>query len=379
MSRPIKLIRLAAVGNDRRGGMSRTMHLTSDHLPMEGIEVRQVFYDSFRWRVSHGWSRFTQPWEAGFVLMRAVKEWGGCDLVEVHEPLALGCGLMRALHDQPWKLVAFSYGIEMRGISAMMNYRESHAIPTRLKGRITSSLQGRLSLAGLRWCDHVVCSNQEDVDYLAGQGFSRRQLTRHFSGVDDSLLRRGAGGCNHASSGMLFLGSWIERKGILEITSAIVQVLRRHPGAFFTAAGCQISEETVRATFPPDVQSQVNVIRHVDSEDEMARIYAAHSIFLIPSYYEGQPLVMMEAAAFGLAIVTTPVCGMLDFIRHDQNGLFTPVGEVKPLRDALERLIIDKQRAAHLGAAARLDVERHTWRESARNLAHAYKTFVGRD
>jgi glycosyltransferase involved in cell wall biosynthesis len=379
MKRPIKLLRLASVGNNRRGGMSRTMHLTTDYLPAEGIEVRQVFHDSFRWPVSQVVVRFTQPWEAGLVAMREIKAWGGCDIVEAHEPLVLGCGMARAFCGQSWKLAAFSYGIDGRGTRAMFDYRRTHGIPIKTKSRVLAAIQGGQSAAGLWWCDHVVCSNQDDIEYLVGKGFQRDQLTRHFSGVDDCLLERGRAGCDHKSSGILFLGSWLDRKGILEIALAVTQVLRRHPEAFFTAAGCQLAEDLVRVGFPADVQARVRVIPHVDSEEELARIYAAHSIFVIPSYYEGQPLVMMEAAAFGLAIVTTPVCGMLDFIRHDENGWFTPVGEAEPLRSSIERLITDKKRAARLGAAVRVDVERHTWRDSARNLARAYRRLVGCD
>ncbi len=125
------------------------------------------------------------------------------------------------------------------------------------------------------------------------------------------------------------------------------------------------------------MRPRIRVIPRIESEEELARVYSAHSIFVIPSYYEGQPLVMMEAAAFGLAIITTPVCGMLDFIRHDQNGWFVPVGQVEPLREALNVLLADRERARRLGAMAREDVERHTWRASAQNLARVYRRLAG--
>jgi glycosyltransferase involved in cell wall biosynthesis len=39
----------------------------------------------------------------------------------------------------------------------------------------------------------------------------------------------------------------------------------------------------------------------------------------LPSYFEGQPLTMLEAAAMGLAILTTNICGMADFIENGIN------------------------------------------------------------
>jgi glycosyltransferase involved in cell wall biosynthesis len=48
---------------------------------------------------------------------------------------------------------------------------------------------------------------------------------------------------------------------------------------------------------------------------------------VLPSFYEGQPLSMIEAATQGLAIVTTNVCGMKDFLTHEVDGLLLPVGD----------------------------------------------------
>jgi glycosyltransferase involved in cell wall biosynthesis len=87
---------------------------------------------------------------------------------------------------------------------------------------------------------------------------------------------------------------------------------------------------------------------------------------------------MMEAAAYGLAIVTTPVCGILDFIDHGSNGLFVRLGDSSSIRAAIARLLDNPQEAQALGAEARRKVESHTWRASALNLAAVYRRLVGR-
>lgn len=376
-NRMIRLVRIASVKNDRHGGMSRTMYLTGDELENEGFEVSYVFADRFQWPVKGGWSRFSQPLESG---CRAfdLQQGGEWDIVEVHESLALGCGLVRALANKPWKVVAFSYGIEQLGFDAMLNYRAAHNVATKVKSRMVGSVQCAVSRLGLYFCDHVVCSNQKDVDHLAATGFPPAMLTRHFSGVDQQMLDFGRAGCAHGSAGVLFLGSWIDRKGIWDVVPAMTRVLRARANSFFTVAGCQVEERQVLNEFPEDIRSRVKVIRRLKSADELAATYRAHSVFLLPSYFEGQPLVMMEAAAFGLAIVTTPVCGMLDFIHHNVNGLFVPVSDATAIEFSVLRLLEYPDLAHSLGEAARQDVERHTWRASARNLARSYKKIVGR-
>lgn len=376
--KPIRLLRIASVKNDRHGGMSRTMYLTGDELENLGFEVSYVFADGFQWPFKGGWLRFSQPLESGVRALNPKEEGDEWDIVEVHESLALGCGLARALAYKPWKLVAFSYGIERLGFEAMLKYRLAHGVSTKVKSRMVGTVQCAVSRLGLYFCDHVVCSNQKDVDYLASEGFHPAMLTRHFSGVDQQILEFGLGGCSHGGGGILFLGSWIDRKGIWDVVPAVTRILRSKPGAFFTAAGCQVDERDVLAQFPEDVRARVKVIRRLTSAAELADTYRAHSVFLLPSYFEGQPLVMMEAAAFGLAIVTTPVCGMLDFIQHNINGLFVPVGDSSAIQAAVSRLLDNPDEARALGTAARREVERHTWQASASNLAKVYKGLVGR-
>jgi glycosyltransferase involved in cell wall biosynthesis len=241
---------------------------------------------------------------------------------------------------------------------------------------MTGHTQGWMSAAGLNWCDHVVCSNQSDIDYLLQKGFTSSQLTRHFSGIDDKSLKLGRHGCAKESKRLLFVGSWIGRKGTREIVPAVTQLLQENLDASFTIAGCAASPSEVLPLFANALHNRIQVIPHIPDSSQMAALYQSHSLFLLPSHFEGQPLVMMEAAAFGLAIITTPICGMLDFIRHESNGLFVEVGNAAALHAAADRLLKNPELASRLGEQARLDVESHTWAASAANLARAYRRLL---
>jgi UDP-glucose:(heptosyl)LPS alpha-1,3-glucosyltransferase len=82
--------------------------------------------------------------------------------------------------------------------------------------------------------------------------------------------------------------------------------------------------------------------------------YAAADIFLYPSAYEAMALVGIEAAAAGLAVLTTKINGSEDFIRDGQNGLF-----VRPdpadIAEKLELLLADGPLRTRLGHEARQD------------------------
>lgn len=94
-------------------------------------------------------------------------------------------------------------------------------------------------------------------------------------------------------------------------------------------------------------------------------------MFVLPSFYEGQPLVIFEAGAAEMAIVTTNVSGMKDFIRDGENGRLVPVGDPLALARTLESAMGE---APRLGPTARADVQaEHLWPHAARRLLDAYR------
>lgn len=374
--RPIRLLRVALVPGTYRGGMTRTMVLTTNHLREMGFEVDSLYEEDVPSRVSKRMRRFTGPWEAADAAARHIAKHGPYDLIEVHEPLAVGFGMRLRKPRHQYKLIAFSYGIEDRGRRIMLDYGASHGIKTRLKSRLLAMLQAKISYTGLPWCDHIVTSNSEDAQYLVGRGtFRPDQITVHHSGVDPNLLERG----QHVSGprgDVLFMGLWIERKGTLDMVPAIVDFLRANPHRRFTAAGCMIPEDEVLRAFPTDLLPRITVRSKIESDDELCRLYETHGTLVLPSFHEGQPLVLIEAAAFGMAILTTATCGMLDFVDHEKNGLLIPVGSTPAILEGLNRYEKSPETAWAFGQEARRKVLTHTWRLSAKNLASAYRRLL---
>ncbi|MEZ4872748.1 MAG: glycosyltransferase [Bdellovibrionales bacterium] len=64
-------------------------------------------------------------------------------------------------------------------------------------------------------------------------------------------------------------------------------------------------------------------------------------IVCLPSYREGTSLTLIEAAAYGRAIVTSDAPGCHDFLKHNVEGLVVPAKQMEPLLEALKKLIED--------------------------------------
>ncbi len=95
------------------------------------------------------------------------------------------------------------------------------------------------------------------------------------------------------------------------------------------------------------------VVEWLGERQDIEVLYRHAHIAVLPSYREGLPKSLIEAAASGRAVVTTDVPGCRDAIIADQTGLLVPVQDSLALAKAIERLARDAQLRQRLGAAGR--------------------------
>src|SRR5262249_30425879 len=139
---------------------------------------------------------------------------------------------------------------------------------------------------------------------------------------------------------LLFEGTWIDHKGVYYLAESFERVLSRIPDARLTVAGCIVPEDHVRRHLAPGVQAALNVLPFV-SRTDIPRLYAEHEIFVLPSLMEGMPLVLLEAMASGLPVITSESCGMTDLVEDSQDGLFVVPGDTNSLVAAILKLCQD--------------------------------------
>ena len=107
-----------------------------------------------------------------------------------------------------------------------------------------------------------------------------------------------------------------------------------------------------------DQWAKEGVIRLLGYCDDIADQYAAANIVCLPSYREGLPKSLVEAAACGRAVVTTDVPGCRDAIDPDITGLLVPVRNAVALADAIQFLVENPEKRREMGNAGRQLAER---------------------
>jgi len=143
-------------------------------------------------------------------------------------------------------------------------------------------------------------------------------------------------------------------KGVGEFVDAARQLIQDGVEARFILVGdpdpdnpTSIPEKTLSAW------QEEKVIEWWGHRDDMVAVFHAAHIACLPSYREGLPKVLLEAAACGRPIVTTDVPGCREVVREGENGLLVPVRNAQALSEALRCLIKNHELRAQMGRRSR--------------------------
>jgi glycosyltransferase involved in cell wall biosynthesis len=145
-----------------------------------------------------------------------------------------------------------------------------------------------------------------------------------------------------------------------------------------TFAGCGVASEEIQQFFGGELAGRI-IVRPIVPVEQMPELYAAHDVFLFPSLVEGLPLVLLEAMATGMPVITTNTCGMADVVEDEFNGLLIPPADAQAMEEAILRLARSMEMRKNLGEAARETMKRYTWERAARQLEALYQHVLALD
>ena len=203
----------------------------------------------------------------------------------------------------------------------------------------------------------LVLQNPDDVALFERAGLVAREHVRLIpgSGVDCSRFVA-CDGQRDASRPLrvLLAARLLWDKGLAEFVAAARQLRSEGRAVEFLLAGdpdpgnpAAVPEATVRGWVD---EGLLQWLGHVD---DMPALFASVDMAVLPSYREGLPKGLIEAAACALPLVTTDVPGCREVVSDGVDGLLVPMRDADALARAIARLQDDPQLAARLGAGAR--------------------------
>jgi glycosyltransferase involved in cell wall biosynthesis len=149
-----------------------------------------------------------------------------------------------------------------------------------------------------------------------------------------------------------FVGRLVRDKGIVELMDAWLRLRSSFPEAHLLIVGPFESEDPLPAETQERMTGDDRV--HLTGRDRNTPpLYRAMDVVLLPTYREGFPNVLLEAAAMGLPVVATAVPGCVDAVTDEETGLLVPPGDADALTEAAARYARDAGLRNRHGRAAR--------------------------
>jgi len=198
----------------------------------------------------------------------------------------------------------------------------------------------------------LVLSSEEQRQWQAFRPAGRIRLVRNpLPPPPDPAASRDRFGIAAGDPIVLFVGRLIAAKGILDLLAVLAAGAPRFH--LLVVGEGPLEAEIRRRAAAAGVGARLTLTGYLEGA-ELQAAYAIADLFVLPTAHsEGLPLVILEAMAAGLAIVTTPMRGMADHLRDERNALMVPPGDRAGLATAVGRLLADGDLRRRLGAANR--------------------------
>lgn len=156
---------------------------------------------------------------------------------------------------------------------------------------------------------------------------------------------------DYKDSYVLFMAYLKKNKGYDVIIKAFSQIAKEYPDWKLVIAGAGEIEKAKALVKQCGAYDSIVIKGWVDGE-ERENLLRHAGVYCMASFQEGFPMTVLEAWSYGIPLVTTPVGGLPDVIKHEENAMVFDFGDVSGLEKCLTRLFSSKKLRESLSEAS---------------------------
>lgn len=160
----------------------------------------------------------------------------------------------------------------------------------------------------------------------------------------------------YTEQNLLFLGRLCKEKGIHELLDAVKELKCDFPNLHLYLGGVWVEEELERKA--RQYEDYVHYLGWVDAEQKDKYLKTCN-IFVLPTYFEGLPMSLLEGMAYGCACVASEVGGIPQVMTNGKDGILIPAKDRIALKNAISMMLEDSSLQKELGNNARKTVEEY--------------------
>ena len=254
------------------------------------------------------------------------------------------------------------------------------------------------ALAAERWCahwsDHLLFQSEADYTYAVEAKFKDTERLHWIgNGVDERRFdpalypdarrqKRAELGLEETDVVVGMVTRLVREKGCVEFFEMAARVARQHPRARFLMVGIPERSDQSDAVDAREL-ARLHAVEDrcllLEDRSDMPELYMCMDLCVLPSYREGLPRCLLEAAAMGTAVAATDIRGCREVIVDGETGVLFPLKDVEGFSAAVMRLLEDAaQRAALARAGQRRTQERYVEANVTKRIVELYRHGLSR-
>ncbi len=240
--------------------------------------------------------------------------------------------------------------------------------------------------AATRWVigntDQLVTVSASLKKKAVNLGNPRRPVRVIRTGIDSEIFNFNEGDSQVAREKLrlplrgiiiLFAGGLCVEKGVYELLEAMENLVKGFPGLLLVMVGSGDDESNIKRIISQKSLSNNVVLAGLRPHSEVADWMKACDVLVLPSYHEGIPNVVVEAMACAKPVVATCIDGIPEVVSHNKTGFLVERQNVRELKDALEKMILNRPLREEMGFRGREFIrENFSWKKSARANIELY-------
>lgn len=228
-----------------------------------------------------------------------------------------------------------------------------------IQGGALQSIVTRLYRIGFRRARVVFFQNEDDRSLFVDRHIVRPSQARVLRGSGIDLDHFAAAPLPEGPPTFLFIGRILRDKGVAEFVEAARSLRPEYADARFQLLG-PLDEGNRTAIRRPELESWLaeGIVEHLGATDDVHPFIAAATAVVLPSYREGLPRSLLEAAAMERPLIASDVPGCRDVVEDGVNGFLCPARDSGALAEAMRRLLhLPRARQLAMGEAGRRRVQ----------------------
>ncbi len=178
---------------------------------------------------------------------------------------------------------------------------------------------------------------------------------------------------------LFFIGVLNGRKGEFDLIKTMVEVVSENADVNLLIIGngptTEIAEKMIKSLH---LEKNIKIIPRV-KHSEIKMYYMASDLFILPSYSEGLPKVVLEAMACGTPVVASNIPGHREIINHNETGYLFKTGNNSDLALTIINALENVEQRKMISSAAKTRVEEQfSWEAVVKRLEHVYENVLKR-